>query len=205
MEPKGLTGLLFRGMEWLTRLAALNLTWLLYSLPVFTVIPATAALFDVIYKWEVEGRDLPVYQTFKASFKQHFGTSYKVGVPLCIIGFIIGIDLWFIDSLGQSWMLVFKYMLYTLTVVFLLFSIYCFPIYVRLQRSWYKVYMAALVVSLSRPFVSIVLLFQLLILGAVLLYWPSLLLFFSMSVPGLLASKAVALTVEKYTLSSRVL
>lgn len=205
MEPKGVTGLLFRGMEWLTRLAAVNLTWLLYSLPVFTVFPATAALFDVIYKWEVEGTDLPVYQTFKASFKRHFGASYKVGVPLCIIGIIIGIDLWFIHSLEQSWMLVFKYMLYTLTVVFLLFSIYCFPIYVRLQQSWYKVYVAALVVSLSRPFVSIVLLLQLLVLGAVLLYWPSLLLFFSMSVLGLLASKAVALAVEKYTLSSRVL
>ncbi|BDG36084.1 DUF624 domain-containing protein [Saccharococcus caldoxylosilyticus] len=57
MMPSGLLdGKLYRVCEWITRLACINILWMLFTLAgliVFGIAPATVALFTIVRKWLV--------------------------------------------------------------------------------------------------------------------------------------------------------
>src|SRR5699024_11676023 len=84
-----------KGTEWLARLAVLNLVWLLFSLPVVTIIPAFYAMCHVQKEWVEGNTKLPVFSTFKQAFTKHFGESYKKGAFLLFVGLIVSVNLFF--------------------------------------------------------------------------------------------------------------
>jgi uncharacterized membrane protein YesL len=55
----------YRFCEWVTRLAYLNLLWIMFSLAglvVFGVMPSTIAMYTVTRRWLTEDVDIPIFK-----------------------------------------------------------------------------------------------------------------------------------------------
>ena len=123
MEFKGAMGGLYRITEWITRIAASNLLWLLCSSPFmffllmrvmmalknvntdsstlvgmavlapFTIFPATTALFTVVRKWVMGEGDLSVPRTYFKGYKENYKQSMIGGVFYTILFVIMAVDM----------------------------------------------------------------------------------------------------------------
>ncbi len=188
MEAQGLTGALFKGMEWISRLAIVNLIWLLFSIPIITLLPATVALYDVTKRWGQNEKDIPIFRTFLHSFRENFWKSYKFGLPLIICGAILAVDIWFLLMQTGEWFLILRYMVYTLTFLFIIMVLYSFPVFTQFELPLYKVYFFAFILAISRPILTIIMLVSVAFVIVVNLRWTGLLFFLSFSTIAMIST-----------------
>lgn len=80
----------FRNLARLTDVVGLSLAWLLFSLPVVTIGPASAALYHAVRRCVVERED-GTYAFFWRSFRQNFKTGLAATVLALIAAGILGI------------------------------------------------------------------------------------------------------------------
>lgn len=122
LEFKGVMGGLYRITEWIMRIAASNLLWLLCSLPFlffvlskllfvlqglgndpltiygmaimapFTFFPATAALFTVVRKWVMGEADVPIFKTYFRGYRENYKQSMIGGIFYTLLFVVMGVD-----------------------------------------------------------------------------------------------------------------
>lgn len=80
----------FRNLARLTDVVGLSLVWLIFSLPVVTVGPASAALYHAVRRCVVE-REYGTYTIFWRSFRQNLKTGLAATVLVLIAAGILGI------------------------------------------------------------------------------------------------------------------
>ena len=80
----------FRNLARLTDIIGLSLVWLIFSLPVVTVGPASAALYHAVRRCVVE-REYGTYTIFWRSFRQNLKTGLAATVLVLIAAGILGI------------------------------------------------------------------------------------------------------------------
>ncbi|MBT2722169.1 YesL family protein [Bacillus sp. ISL-46] len=132
--------------EVVCNLFLLNLLWLLMSLPVVTIFPATAAMFGVV-RQSVLYKDSSVFTSFFRYFKENFKQSFLLGILWLTFAYIFYSDYKFIYGLGSIRnvllpVLLFVGVLYTFTTVFL------FPVMVHYKTNWRVLLKNALFFSL---------------------------------------------------------
>jgi len=178
---------LVKGTEWFARLAVLNLLWLLFSVPIVTIIPATCALFSVLAKWTRENEKLPAYRTFKDAFFNEFVESYKIGWLFIVVGVILLVNLFFfqIQDLSNNWFYILKYANYLLAVLYFILFGYSFSLKQLVPFKPIQLIAGAFVLAISPPILTLLILLGTGMLAGIFLYMPALLFFFSTSLPGL--------------------
>lgn len=171
--------------DWAVRLAYVNLLWILFSLKGLFVLgffPATAAMFTVIRKWGTkEQEQVPIFQTFKETYRKDFTDANRVGWLLIIIGFFIYIDFYFLFSLEGSIFTLVAFILIPISFVYFSILLYIFPVFVHFQLKNIEYIKYAFIISLSYPHLTI-----LMLLGSCLLI--SIYVTFPMLFPFLLGS-----------------
>lgn len=199
MKRFGLTNSVVEGTEWISRLAMVNLIWLLFSIPVITFIPATDALFQVMNDWSNGELHKPIFRTFFYYFKQNFWSSFKLGLLFCVVAGILYVDIWFLTVYGRDniGLQIYKYALYTFGVVIGLTALYSYPLSKKVILPKGRLYLSSLVLMISQPLVSLGLLTSIGVLTLVLLKWPALFFFFSVSILGWLSTLALNKGYEK--------
>lgn len=82
-----LDGRIYSALDLFTRVVALNLLWLLASLPLVTLFPATAAMFAVVRQW-ANGDETHLLRTFVRGFTGNFRQAFalQVGVSVVVAG-----------------------------------------------------------------------------------------------------------------------
>ena len=70
-----------RGMERVWTLVVLNVLWVLCSLPVVTIGPSTAALYQVLGK-VIQGEDSHTARKFFAAWRENFKCALLVWLPM---------------------------------------------------------------------------------------------------------------------------
>src|SRR4051812_36547498 len=95
---------LYRVAETATNFLLLNLLWLVVSLPVLTIFPATTALFGVLRAWE-EREGAGVAAPFFATFREKLWQSLIIGFVWAAIGGVLAVD--FLASRRIAGMLAF--------------------------------------------------------------------------------------------------
>lgn len=193
-----LSKLLFWLMEWFMRLAYVNCIWLLFSLPVITLPQSTVSLFTVTGKWIQGETDIPVFKTFYGAFKNNFWKSLQLGVVLLLLISLLYIDFTILQTETSSVFLVLRYGLYVLIILFLITIFYVFPVYLKWGLPWYKCLFVALMVGLSHPVLTFLVICSSLFTMFIFLFWPGIGLFFAGSLNALLISKVVDLRFEKW-------
>ncbi len=69
-----------RIMDIFTHFLLLNVIWLVCCLPVFTIFPATTAMFAVVRQWQQKGMESGVFQNYIDKFKENFRKSFVIGL-----------------------------------------------------------------------------------------------------------------------------
>lgn len=199
LKKNDLTNLAVKGTEWFSSLAILNLCWLLFSLPLITMIPATNAVFEVLDDWETGEKPTNVFKQFKQAFKNNFKQSFKWGIPILIVSIILIIDIVFLNSLNLSsvWYQIFKYAFYTFTGMLVLSIFYAYPLIKKTGDTHIRLLLVGLFMAIRYPLVTLGLISSLIILIILFSIWPGMLFFFAVSGGAWLMTKAVSTCIKK--------
>ncbi|WP_113930595.1 YesL family protein [Bacillus sp. P14.5] len=152
MEFNGALGGIYRVSEWVTRLAYVNILWLLFTLAgalIFGFMPASISMFAVIRKWCQGDFDFPVFNTFWNTYKSEFWRSNKLGVLLFLapISFYLNYQIFQLESVLYS----FSYLLFPAALFYLFIMFYIFPLYVHFQMPLIHYIKNSLLMAVSSP------------------------------------------------------
>jgi uncharacterized membrane protein YesL len=181
---------IFIMMDWLMRLAYLNIVWIFFSLPIITVIPSTFAMFAVIKKWEEEDKDIPVFTTFRTEFVRNFWKSYQLGLFYIFVGTLLYLDYIVIYEQEGSIILIIRYALTVLSILFISTVFYSIPIQLRYEYPWYKTLLFSLMLVIRQPVITILMLCGIVLDVVVFIYWTGIGILFVGSLMAFIVSKS---------------
>ncbi|MFS0862134.1 YesL family protein [Fredinandcohnia sp. 179-A 10B2 NHS] len=116
--------------ETLTNFFFLNIIWLVMCLPIFTIFPATAAMFGVIRQWIIN-KDTSVFRTFFKMFKENFKHSFIIGTTWMIYLGVATIDYLVINQWDSYVKTIIVAVLLAIGLLLSLVSIRVFPMMVH--------------------------------------------------------------------------
>lgn len=138
-------------------LVSLNIVWLLLTLPIITAIPALGALY---YATNVLVHENSAdWGVFWEGFKKYFWISYKWGlVSLAVLGLIL-LNIRFYGQFESIWAAIAQVLFLWIALLYFFLQLYTFPMIVEQKQKKLRIAVRnALVIFLSRPWKSIVLL-----------------------------------------------
>lgn len=184
LEKTGFLGRAYLVMEWITRLAYLNIVWIAFTvmgLVVFGIGPATVSAFAVSRKWIKGETDFQLLPLFWNTYKEEFLKANLLVWPLLLAGAILYIDYQYLFFFEGVVFFLLLFVFVQMTIAYILVMLYVFPLYVTYRRKTFQYYKAALSLGFSSPFTSLTMFISLLGMGVLLERYPGLLPFFSVS------------------------
>lgn len=145
---------IYRSLEVISSFFLLNLCWLVASLPVFTIFPASAAMFAVVREW-VQGREASVSVAFFTFFKRSFRMSLWISVVWTLLGGLLAVNFGLIGEMSSG-LQSFLYVWFLFTgIVYLCVSVYLLPVLVNYDTTWGNVIKNAFLLCFSQPLTTI--------------------------------------------------
>lgn len=135
MELNGPFGFIYKASIWITKLAYMNILWILFSVAgfiLFGIFPATVSIFAIIRKWRKGDTEVPIFKTFWQFYRSEFFKSNQLGFILLIIGFILYVDLRIL-YLTVGFLQLLYYPILILFFIYLLVCLNAFPVYVHYE------------------------------------------------------------------------
>ena len=125
-------------LEKITNFFLLNIIWLLLSLPLITLYPATAAMFAVLRDWR-QGKGSGVFRSFLRYFKTYFKHSFLYGLLWFLFAAIFIIDLSLINELefSANTSLIMTSLLFMLGLIVAFNMIYIIPVTIHFNLSFF--------------------------------------------------------------------
>lgn len=176
------------GLEWITKVAFLNLLWILFTLlgAIFLgLFPATAATFAVIRKWITGYTDAPLFNTFWKEWKTSLLHANILGYTITVISYVLYLDFVFITVSQTDFALLLTIPFLIISILFMLTSLYVFPVYVYFRVKGLQVFKNAFFIMVINPLPTVMMAFGLFGIGFLLYQFQWMALFFSMSVVAL--------------------
>lgn len=165
----------------LIKLVCLNFLWMfvtLLGLGIFTIGPATYAMFSIIRQWVRGNEDQPLFSTFFDYFKENYRESLIISWLLIAVGAILVIDLIHVTS----WYL--RVIIWIAVFFYLIIAIYIFPTMVHYNWESFSLKIKmAFILGFSHLQYTLVLCLVIAILAILVAsFIPSIVTFFGMSV-----------------------
>jgi uncharacterized membrane protein YesL len=199
----GFTGWYIRLGMFGFNLFLLNMLWVVFSflgLFVLGVFPATAALFAVTRKLVMapQPQEVPILKLFWNTFKVEFFKANFLGYVVSLVGVILYINLRVLQQLDSSH-LHHSLMIVTLliTLVYLLTSIYLFPVFVHFELKMVQYLKYSLFLAIGRPIQTIIMIIGLGVVLFLFLQIPGLIPVFGVSLLSLVIMKIASLSFPK--------
>lgn len=187
----------------ITRLAYLNLLWVVFTLLgviIFGFMPATAAMFSVTRKWVMGEPETPIFKTFWKTYREEFFKLNVYGIILMGSVYLLIIEF---NILFHQPSVVYKLASFGIVAIFILYAIvltYFFPIYVHFNLSKATDYVKwPFVIGVVHPILTFILIVGIsVLLYAIWFVIPGLLFFFAGSVVAYIITFGAAATFDKY-------
>jgi uncharacterized membrane protein YesL len=131
-------------------LVGFNLLWVICSLPLITLPPATAALYVVTQR--LAKRQHAGVRDFFATMRRYFVVAWRWALLNMIVLLLVSANVWFYSILDQTWSGLAMAVWLGLGVAWLVVDMYCFPL--LLEQTQPRVSQAlrnALVLCLRHP------------------------------------------------------
>ncbi|WP_458353349.1 YesL family protein [Peribacillus frigoritolerans] len=167
------------GFLWLSRLAFLNLLWMVFSaagLFIFGVFPATMATMAICKKWLHGEEDIKIFREFLAFYKESFVAANKIGLAFTGVSYILYLNFLVINANGAN--IVFIAAFYAITFFVLITATHIMPIYVYEKSSFVFLVRKAFIVSLLNIHFSLAILISQSAIYYLLFSYPASVLFF---------------------------
>jgi len=192
METSSILGGIYKLMEWISKLALLNLFWIAFTflgLGVFGFFPATVAMFAVVRKWMIGEAEVSIVKTFWASYKKEFVKSNLLGVLIVAAGLVLFADLLFIQNSAKN-MTTFLYIpFFIITFIFVCTVFYLIPIFVHYEMKLTDVIKNSFFVMIMNPLSTLYMLIGSFGVCFVLSYIPPICILFSGNLLAMLFMK----------------
>lgn len=195
----GLFGAIYRGSEWIMRLAYLNILWIafsLFGLIIFGFFPATAAMFAVTRKWVMGDTEIPIFKTFWEAYKIEFKQINIVGYVILLIGFFLYFDLRFAQS-QQNFFGYFRFLFLGLLFCYFIMTLYLFPVFTHYKLKPLEYIKRSFIFAIGRPLNSLIMIIASIIVSYLMLFIPGLIPFYSGSVLSLLLMWGASMSFPK--------
>lgn len=138
-------------------LILLNILWLIFSIPIFTIGASTTAVYYVTLKLARDDDGYTIKSFFK-SFKENFKQATAIWLVLLAIGAILGVDLYFFARLytgSGTLKTVMLTVFLAMTIVYAAVFMYIFPLQSRFYNTVKKTFFNAFFMSLRHLFRTI--------------------------------------------------
>lgn len=188
MEIEGIWGGLYKICLWVTRVAYLNILWVLFTLLglcFFGFMPASIALFTIIRKWILQDTDIPIFQTFFQTFKRDFWKANLLGLIILFTGAILYVDLQYVGSIVDTpYYAPLLGLLFLAGILYLLFILYIGPVFVHYELRIGQYIKYAIMIGITQLHFSLMMIVLLSALYYLTMKFPGILPFLSISCAG---------------------
>ncbi|MDF2790223.1 MAG: hypothetical protein K0S80_3321, partial [Neobacillus sp.] len=187
MQLGSFSNVIYTICDWIARLAYINLLWILFTLSgfiVFGFFPATIAMLATLRQF-IRGNHPTVFQTFWHYYKKEFVNSNKLGLVIVAIGFILFVNIRFLQSTSNDMSSFLFYSSIIMSGIYLLISCYTLASYVEVDQPLGTHLKNALLITISSPFPSLFIIFGFAAVYFAVTYLSGLGFFFSVSIMGL--------------------
>lgn len=154
MESSGWMGKLYSFCQWITRLAYINLLWLLFmglGLVVLGAAPSTATMFSIIRKWVQGESNFPIFSTFWEIYKKEFRKANVLGFLLLLISIVLYMDWRLISSVQGFLYPILTGCLIGVAFLFVVVMLYIFPVFVHYEYRTLQYLKTAFLIGISYP------------------------------------------------------
>jgi uncharacterized membrane protein YesL len=162
----------YRLLERFWDLVVLNMCWLIACLPVVTVWPATTALFAVVREWRL-GREPRVIWSFLRFFKANFVQSLCIGVTWTPFGVLVLFNLNLAAQSPPPWQLPLFFCFATIGGVYLVASVYLFPVMSNYQVGFVQVIKNSIVFGVGQLPIAVLCLLVVVIVAELVIALPA--------------------------------
>lgn len=185
IERKGFMGILYTIMEWITRIAYINILWILFSilgLFILGLAPASVAVFTITRRWVMGDTDLKIFSIYWNTYRSEFIKSNLTFWPLIFVGYILYIDFQYLALFNNTLYYILLFVFIIATILYLVVCIYTFPVYVHFKKNLFQNYKQSLIIGYLNPFTTVLMGLFILVLALILERFLGLIPFFSVSV-----------------------
>ncbi|MFF2446399.1 YesL family protein [Neobacillus sp. NPDC058068] len=154
MEHTGWMGKTFSLCQWITRLAYINLLWIIFMLLglfVFGAAPSTASMFSILRKWVQGESNFPIFTTFWETYKKEFRNANLLGLFLLVVSVILYIDWRLISSVHGILNPILTGCLIGVAFLFMVVMVFVFPVFVHYKFSNLQYIKTAFLIGISHP------------------------------------------------------
>ena len=148
-----------RGLGRLCDFMILNLLWVIFSIPLFTIGASTTALYTVMLKI-VKNEEGYIFKGFLVAFKDNFKQATLLWLPLSAVGIILIINFQLVQQFESNIIQTAFFIIFTLMSILLVFLLmYIFPLIARYENTFKQSIQNALLISVARlPYTILMLL-----------------------------------------------
>jgi uncharacterized membrane protein YesL len=208
MDTSGFLGSFNKLLEWISRLAFLNLLWISFSLLgliIFGFFPATVAMFAVARKWMLGNDEMSIFKTFWTAYKREFLKSNILGVIILAIGLILYIDFQFVLHSSSSFVSILYVPFFIITLIAISCVFYIIPIFVHYDMKISQVIKNSFFVMIMNPLSTFYMLIGSFGICFVLSYAPPICILYSGNLLALFIMKPATNAFEKINQKSKLL
>jgi uncharacterized membrane protein YesL len=208
MDTSGFMESLNKLLEWISRLAFLNLLWISFSLlglVIFGFFPATVAMFAVVRKWMLGNDEMSIFKTFWTAYKREFLKSNILGVIIVAIGLILYIDFQFVLHSSSSFVSILYVPFFIITLIAISCVFYIIPIFVHYDMKISQVIKNSFFVMIMNPLSTFYMLIGSFGICFVLSYAPPICILYSGNLLALFIMKPATNAFEKINQKSKLL
>ncbi len=155
----------------LSNLFILNIFWLLSCLPLFTIAPATSAMYSVIRQWKVNG-DTSVVRNYFHYFKENFKQSITIGAIMSVLLAVLFFNYFYLNQDQSLLKIVMTVPVLLVSCLFLTTLFYIFPMISHYKLPTKTALKNSLLLSMMNIHITAVILVVFGMLSVVLFYMP---------------------------------
>lgn len=188
MEFQGRSGWFFQRLDWVARLAYVNLLWLAFTalgLVVLGLLPATIALFALLRQWLRGNEPVPIHRAFWEVYRADFWKANRLGLVLAAPAGWLYLALAALGASESTVARLAQYLLFGVAIMYGVTLLYCPPVFAHLELPVGGIVRAAFVLGVSHPLQSLLMVAGGAVALLAMLAVPGVLPFFGVSLPAL--------------------
>jgi uncharacterized membrane protein YesL len=150
VRPAVIDSRIYAALERFTGVVALNLLWLLASLPLLTLFPATAAMFGVVREWS-RGNEPALLPTFVRCFRENAKQAWALQAVVSVIGLGLVADAYLARGLPPVPYAASHAVVLVAAILVVAGLAYAFPLLVSYRMPFGRLLRTSLLLVIGRP------------------------------------------------------
>jgi uncharacterized membrane protein YesL len=200
MKIDGIMGKAYIVCDWISKLAYVNLLWIIFTLAgfvVFGVMPATVSLFTVLREWKLKDNDIPIFKTFFNTYKKELIRANAMGFFLIVTGILLFFNFNIAMNIEGNNQVIIMVPIIIVTFMYLSSLLYLLPVYVHFELSFINYFKNSFYLAVINMHITISLAIIILFICLLLSFFPGFIPFFSASIISMVLMQGATIAIRR--------